>query len=179
MDATASTRGLHIDWSMRVDGDELRIDYTVENASDTLVSICDALPVPQIMDPERIVVRADTRPDVIAFIRGFVPAESGQKPFVIRAPRYRDLPPGSQLRGTARTQLPLGASRNFGSAGAIYGTRTKAVLEIEYYEGKARRMLVGDVKPLPRGARLASPEEQAKRFDVRLDCPSPCLEPTP
>ena len=168
---------------MRVDGDELRIDYTVENGTDALVSVCDALRASRKQDPEEIIVRADARLDVIAFTRGFLPPESGVKPQSIFMPRYRALPPKSKLTGTARTRLPLGASRNDGTAGAIFGTRTKALREIEYFEGETRprgpaKMLVGDVKSLPHGVRLASPEEQFERGNVRLDCPSPCVDPT-
>ena len=182
-DAAAPKQGLHVEWSMHVDGSELRIDYTVENATDTLVSICDALWESRKHDPEEIVVRSDARDDVIAFTRAFLPPESGVKPFRIYMPRYRELPPSSKLTGTARTRLPLGASRNDGTAGAIFGTRTKAVLEIEYFAGATRprgtaTLLVGDVKPLPPGVRVASPEEQVERGNARLDCPSPCLEPT-
>ncbi len=120
--------------------------------------------------------------------------ESGSKPLQILPPHYRDIPAGGELQGTARARLPLGAWRNFGTAGAIYGHRTSAVLEIEYYDypdvdasnvhnaswrTQPRKLLRGAVKPLPESVTVASPEEQAKRSfgNVVLGCPSPCAEP--
>ncbi len=176
--APTATTGLVIDWTMQVDGDRLRIDYTIKNATASRVTVADALRVSGKPDFDAIVVRADQDASVVAFTRAFVPPEGGNTPRFIPFPHYHDLLPGGELRGSAHTVLPLGASRNYGIAHAIAGTRPNAVLEVEYYDDPAvdetnvsrmpveahpPKLLRSTVKPLPATATLASPDEQVAR----------------
>ncbi len=166
-------------WDMRVEGDQLRIEYTITNSTDHRITAVDALWKTGVdFDADSIIVRADSRPDTIALTRAFVrPGPNWKIEHVDRkAPHYADVPPHGELRGTAHTKLPLGAAHNFSGIYAITGTRTTAVLEVGFFEdatadassvGETRhqpdKLLRGVIKRLPAGAKLASPEEQVAR----------------
>lgn len=166
-------------WDMRVEADQLRIEYTITNSTDHRITAVDALwRSGAEFDADMIVVRADNRPDTIAFTRAFVlPGPDWKVEHVDRkAPHYADIPPHGELRGAAHTKLPLGALHNFSGAYAITGTRTKAVLEVGFFEDAAvdastarttthqpDKLLRSVIKRLPSGAKLASPEEQVAR----------------
>lgn len=151
-------------WEMHVEGDQLRIDYTITNGTDHAISAVDALwKSGGGSDSDSIVVRAGKPPDTIAFTRAFVPPPPGWKIEHVdrKAPHYVEIPAAGELRGTAHTKLPLGAAHNFAGTYAITGTRAKAVLEIGFVDGKKPdKLLRSAVKPLPAGAHLASPEDQ-------------------
>ena len=162
-----------LDWQMRRDGDQLRIDYTIKNATAARITVVDALAG---SNKDAIVVHAATEPDAIAFTRAFVPPAQGFKPYHQPSPHYRDLAAGGELRGTAHTGVPLVPWHNFTGSWAITGTRSKAVLEIGYYDQQsvdaknaktaprvgpdAFKLLRSAPKPLPAGVALATPEQQ-------------------
>jgi hypothetical protein len=190
---TFAGAGLTLDWEMRVEADQLRIDYTVKNATAARVTVVDALRFSHKPDLDRIIVRADRSPDAIAFTRAFVLPEAGDKPRFIPIPHYRDLVPGAELHGTAHARLPLGASRNYGSAHVITGARPNAVLELGYYDypdvdetnfahapwaTRPPKLLRAETRPLPPGVSLASPEEQIARSYGNV-VGGPCVSPCP
>ncbi len=175
---TTTATGLSVAWEMHVEDDRLRIDYTVSNATPSRVTVADALRASGEFDPDTIVVHAAGEPDTIAFARAFVWPGDGFRPERPPAPHFRDVAPGAQLLGTAHTRLPLGASHNFSASYAITGARSKAVLELEYYDypdvdasnaGRASyetrpfKLLRSVVAPLPAGVTVASPDDQVRR----------------
>jgi hypothetical protein len=163
---------------MHVEGDQLRIDYTIKNATTEHVTVADALRKSGRFDSDTIVVHAADEPDTIAFARAFVWPGDSFKPERPPIPHFVDVAPGAEVRGAAHTMLPLGASHNFSSSYAITGQRTKAVLEIEYYDypdvdasnvhlaprtTRPFKLLRGPVQPLSAGVTLASPADQVGR----------------
>jgi hypothetical protein len=180
--------GLGLTWAMHVEGDQLRIDYTIKNATTERVTVADALRKSARLDSDTIVVHAADEPDTIAFSRAFVWPGDGFRPERPPTPHFVDVDPGGELRGTAHTRLPLGASHNFSSSFAITGQRSKAVLEIAYYDYpdvdasnvhhapyKTRpfKLLRGPVQPLAAGVKLASPEDQVGRSYGNVYLPPP------
>lgn len=170
---------LGLTWDMHVDGDQLRIDYTVTNSTDHRVTVVDALwKSGGGFDSDSILVRADMRADTITFTRAFVPPGPNWRVEHVerKLPHYVDLPPHGELRGTAHTKLPLGAVHNFAGSYAITGARASAVLEVGFFEDPsvdasaaratkhvADKWLRGEIKPLPAGVQVASPQEQVDR----------------
>lgn len=177
--------GLSIAWSMHAERDALVIDYTFTNATASRVTVVDALLESGRYDEHDVIVRADADPDTIAFTRAFVPPEPGDKVYKLPRPRYHEIPAGETLRGTARTRLPLGAERNYGQAAAITGHRTRAVLEVGYFDDPAldaraawsanrgMKLLRSESQPLPAGVTLASPQEQVDRSYGNVWIPPP------
>jgi len=159
---------------MRREGEQLRIDYTITNGTAGRITVVDALGGSAASDA--IIVRAATESDAIAFTRAFVPPQPGFKPYHQPSPHYRNVPPAGELRGIAHVGVPLVPWHNFTGSWAITGTRTRAVLEIGYYDQPsvdatnathaprvgpdAFKLLRSAPKQLPAGVTLASPEEQ-------------------
>jgi hypothetical protein len=175
--ATPAT-GLGVTWEMHVEGDQLRIDYTIKNATTERVTVADALRKSGRFNSDEIVVHAADEPDTIAFARAFVWPGDGFRPERPPSPHYVDVTPGAELRGTAHADLPLGASHNFSASFAITGRRTKAVLEIAYYDyldvdasnvhhapytTRPFKLLRGAAQPLAAGVTVASPDDQVSR----------------
>jgi hypothetical protein len=171
---------------MHVEGDRLRIDYTIKNATTERVTVADALLKSGAFNSDTIVVHAAAEPDTIALSRAFVWPGDNFRPERPPSPHYIDMAPGAEVRGTAHTRLPLGASHNFSYSYAITGQRSKAVLEIEYYDypdvdasnaGRAPyttrpfKLLRGPVQPLSAGVTLASPEDQVSRSHKNVVLP--------
>jgi hypothetical protein len=179
---------------MHVEDRKLRVDYTITNATPTAVTVADALLTSGGFDTDAIVIHAGDEPDTIAFARAFVWPGDDFRPERPPAPHYRDVSSGKQLRGVAHTRLPLGASHNFSASYAITGSRTKAVLEIEYYDypdvdaSNARgapyttrpfKLLRSAAVPLPAGVTVASPEEQVRRSHDNVVMPRSTTKPSP
>jgi hypothetical protein len=168
------TTRVSLDWDMRVEGDQLRIDYTIHNRTGSRVTVVDGLRDHGTFTSDAIVVQAGEAPDLIAFTRAFVPANPDFKPERPPMPRYVEIAAGAEAKGVAHTRLPLGAAHNFSGTYAITGRRTTAVLEVGYFDdpaidpasapkSSASKLLRGAVKPLPTGVTLAPPADQVAR----------------
>lgn len=124
---------LELDWTMKVDGARLRIDYTFHNRSKRPVVVVDQLTVGPKHAPDAIIVmNADGLAKTVAFVRAFV--RTNEKLVYTPFPGGRAVAAGADLKGTAFADLPLHMWHNFSKLPPLTGDATQAVLEIGYLE---------------------------------------------
>lgn len=164
---------LWIEWSMQIESDDLRIDYTVRNHGPQRVLLFDQL-ARGAVQPEQIMVahRSDhataDAPAALRFLRGYDIQLPNDGPM---SPTGRELAPGGQVTGVARILLPV---RSWWSAGREAAC-CSAVLEIGYSDDpraelhatdsglrqlrdmRRSKLLRGGVRQIPREAMNRAP----------------------
>lgn len=167
---------LGIEWSMKVSGDQLAIDYAITNRTGARIWVFDRLIASGVLDPDAVVVRDASEPQTVAFTKALV--RTYVKTLTIPPPVARPLDPGKTIRGSASTPLPLAAYLNYAHVKPLAGGATHAILEIGYTDNPSdaavesrklhdgtevtvaapasmgsQKLLRGERKPLPAAAR--------------------------
>lgn len=120
---------LGLEWSMTVDADRLRLDYTLRNDTPERVLVLDGMRTADARPPSAI-VRAVDGGRTVAFTLGHVPPPPGEKRDLRPVARY--LAPRASVRGTAYVPWPLRASSPSTELPSVIGG---LVLEIGYVAG--------------------------------------------
>lgn len=127
---------LTLDWKLERKGNALQLSYTIQNTSEKPVVVLDRLyhPTSKGKEPafDRVIVRDGDTPDVVSFVRGYVPPPPGIGIGGVFPPIARKLEPKEKATGEATIPLPLTAWHNFASPTPLHGTPRQAVLEIGY-----------------------------------------------
>ena len=158
---------LQLEWSLKVDGKQLRIDYKVTNTSKGPILLVDTLVWEGKPDADVIIVRNDTQPKTIAFTRALVTTK--EKMMYTPMPGARSIAPGETVAGHSVSAWPPFAWHNFSTVDKLAPNATHAVLEIGYVDDPdaklqgapspggyqviskmaSQKLVRGDVKPLP------------------------------
>jgi hypothetical protein len=127
-----STSGrVELAWTMKRQGDRLRIAYTVTNGTAERIYLLDRLPTGDVLDPAAIIVMNGEAPGTVAFVRGLVPTKG--KMLYIPRPSTRAVEAGARITGSASTPWPLRAWHNYSNGeDALREGATSAVLRIGY-----------------------------------------------
>ena len=128
----AKQMNLELEWTLTVDHDRLRVDYTVHNKTASSVVLLDQLLVKDMPDPDAIIVKNGDAAKTVAFTRAWV--RTNEKVLVTPFPVARSLAAGASAKGTAFVPLPLRAWHNYSKVPPLSGDATTAVLEIGYLE---------------------------------------------
>lgn len=158
---------LQLEWSLKVDGKQLRIDYKVTNHGKHPILLVDTLVWDGKPNAEVIIVRNDTQAKTIAFTRALV--TTNEKVMYTPMPGARSINPSETVTGHSLSAWPPFAWHNFSTVDKLAPGATQAVLEIGYVDDPdatlqgapspggyqiiskmaAQKLLRGDVKPLP------------------------------
>jgi hypothetical protein len=123
---------LKLEWSMKVDGKILRIDYKVTNTSKAPILLVEKLIWDGKPNPDLIIVRNDTEPKTIAFTRALV--TTNEKMMHTPMPTGVAIAPGDTVSGYSLSAWPPFAWHNFSKVDALVPGATHAVLEIGYVD---------------------------------------------
>lgn len=119
-----------LDWSMKIEGGKLRIDYTVENRGKARIYLLDELVSARKLNPEAVIVQNGDAPGVVAFVRALVTTK--EKVLAIQLPAARPVEPGQKATGKGLVPLPLSAWHNYSRVDALKGELTRATLSVGY-----------------------------------------------
>lgn len=156
--AGRAARDASLEWTMRLEGARLRLEYSVKNLSKTRLYVAESVLVARKnafeRAPDAVITVNGAAPGTVEFVRG---VRSPAVPVaVLREPTFRALEPGETMRGAATVGVPIKAWHNVARVEPITGTPSRAVLEVQYFVGEppAWTDLPGtDGKPIrvPRG----------------------------
>jgi hypothetical protein len=128
--APVEAHGVSLAWSMTVDGDRLRIDYTVENATEHRIYLLDQLIHGDAIDPDAIIVMNENTPGVVLFTRALVRTRA--KTITEFGPVARPVEAGASATGRAYATWPLTPYHNFSMVDPLWPGATRAILRIAY-----------------------------------------------
>jgi hypothetical protein len=136
---------------MKIDGDRLRIDYTVHNRTNDRIVLVDRLR-DNSRPTDLAIVRESDRPSTVAFTLAYVPQDRRVHTRE-RRPFARILEARSSTTGTAYARWPLRSHHNFSTPLEELppGMQT-AMLEIGYVDGATvieRDKLEGELHDVP------------------------------
>lgn len=125
---------LRLVWSMRRDGDELQLDYTVHNDGAAPVLVADSLLFNNVVEPLMVIVSDDDEANTVAFRRGNVKSKM-KSYFPHPVPTAVELPPEGEMARIGRVPLPLEAFHNIDEGIRPLRTgNTHAILEVGWIE---------------------------------------------
>jgi hypothetical protein len=127
---TADEHGLSLAWSMTVDGDRLRIDYTIENDTEERIYLLDQLIHGDAIDPDAIIVMNADTPGVVLFTRALVRTRA--KTLTEFGPVARPVEAGASATGRAYATWPLTPYHNFSMVDPLWPGASRAILRIAY-----------------------------------------------
>jgi hypothetical protein len=126
-----------LDWSLKVTGGKLHVDYTLTNHAKKPFLVRDVMVVSDGKDlvpaPDAIVVVRGAAANEARFVRGDVSPDS--KVNIRYPPGLRPLPPGQTVSGSAVVPLPVKAWHPYGEVQDLAGPVKQAVLEVQIYPG--------------------------------------------
>ncbi|GEM_PF-6316805 len=131
---------INVTWKLARQNNALELSYSVENISDKPVVLLDRLfqttAKGNLPVFDRVIVRDDTSPNTVAFVRGFVAAPPSGGVGNPTPPIARTLAPKEKIEDRATIPLPLASWHNFvRQFPLLTGTKTEAVFELGYLVG--------------------------------------------